>query len=100
MSKRNINLHHIEDLKLRDDGKEVQLTFIGKSEQNLTVTMSFEQIQELEGKILQAAYSARLKTDGKGGHSTKLFSRPRGILSQRITTGIPSPNRTDQLGDR
>jgi len=47
MSKGNINLENITDLRLRDDGNEAKLTLVGRNGQSFTVTMAFEQLQQL-----------------------------------------------------
>jgi hypothetical protein len=84
MSKRNINLDHVKDLKLRDDGKEIQLTFVGKNDQSLTVTMSFEQVQALESKILQGAYAARLKPMEKSDTPKNFSAAPEVYLVNEL----------------
>ena len=50
MSKRNINLKSISDVRVRSDGKEIVLTFNGANEQSMTVTLLLEQL----GSVLEA----------------------------------------------
>jgi len=84
MNKRNISLDHIEDLKLRDDGKEVELTLVGKNQQSLVVKMSFEQLQALETQILNAAYSSRLKPLEKSDTPEAFSSAPEVYLVNEL----------------
>ena len=79
MSKGNLNLKEISDVKLRDDGNEAQMTFIGKNNQSLTVTLTFEQLQALETHILNLLVAGRFN---RGTHSDtpKAFNAPREVL--------------------
>lgn len=79
MRTRNLILDRVGDINLRDDGEKVQFEFIGKDDKACTVTLTFEQLQLIEQKIIDSTYAARFN---RGLHSDtpKNFSPLRDVI--------------------
>jgi hypothetical protein len=66
MTTRNLNLERVGDVRLRDDGERVIFDFVGKEGKTFVITLTFEQLQLVEQKIIDSAYAARFS---RGLHS-------------------------------
>jgi len=66
MPTRNLNLDRVGDIRLRDDGEKVIFEFVGTDGKVFVITLTFEQLQLVEQKIIDSAYAARFN---RGLHS-------------------------------